>query len=267
MAPLAFGRSAIFALSAVQGSAGNGLAIDRTPFTRLPVCQAVTRGPVILSIGGSVLAGEPLEPDGFSRLAAKLAERAADPLGLVVGGGASARRYIDAGRELGLDEAGLDHLGIQLTRANAWLLLAAFGENAYPQPATDFEEAALALRSYTRVCMGGTHPGHTTDAVAAMLSERVHAQRLVIVTNVDGVYSADPTEDPSAELLETVTPTELIHLSGTAREAGSKTIVDPLAAQVVRRSGIPLAVVGGDDLDNVADAVEGKAFKGTRVES
>lgn len=222
-------------------------------------------GPVVLSIGGSVLAGEALDAEPFDQLARQLDETLARPTGLVVGGGAAARSYISAGRELGLDETGLDELGITLTRANAWLLVAAFGPKAYPRPAEGFEEAAHALQSYERVCMGGTHPGHTTDAVGAMLAERLDAARLVVVTNVDGVYTADPHRDEKAKLLEHVSHAELVRLAGNAREAGSTSIVDPLAAQILQRSGLEAAVVGGDDLANVADAASGEGFHGTRV--
>lgn len=221
--------------------------------------------PAVLSIGGSVLAGEELSADPFSRLADRLDAHIDRQLGLVVGGGAAARRYIGTARELGLDEAGLDEIGITLTRANAWLLVAAFGERAYPKPAENFEEAAHALKDYPRVCMGGTHPGHTTDAVAAMLAERTRADRLVIVTNVDGVYTADPNADPKAERLDEITHTELVRLAGSGREAGSTTIVDPLAAQILKRSALPAAVVGGDDMDNVVRATAGGAFDGTAV--
>lgn len=213
-----------------------------------------------------MLAGEDMSAQVISRMAESLEAECDMPLGMVVGGGASARRYIDVARELGLDEAGLDHLGIQLTRANAWLLVSAFGERAFPRPAEDFEEAALALRSYDRVCMGGTHPGHTTDAVAAMLAERVKADRLVIVTNVDGVFTADPRQDPGAELLERLTPAELTAIVGSRRQAGSSGVVDPLAAQMLQRSQFSAAVVNGDDPANVAAAINGQAFKGSSIE-
>ncbi|MDX1612486.1 MAG: UMP kinase, partial [Candidatus Thermoplasmatota archaeon] len=142
----------------------------------------------------------------------------------------------------------------------------AFGARAFPRPAADFEEAALALRSFDRVCMGGTHPGHTTDAVGAMLAERVHAERLVIVTNVDGVYTSDPNKDPDAERVEQLTPDELLKIVGGARQAGSSGVVDPLAAQLLGRSHLPAAVVGGSDALNVARAINGEDFVGTRVE-
>lgn len=222
--------------------------------------------PIVLSIGGSVLANEPLTPDPFQNLAERLNQAHEASLALVTGGGHAARTYIDTARQLGLDETGLDEVGITLTRANAWLMIAAFHDAAYPRPAETFHEAALALRSYPRVCMGGTHPGHTTDAVGAMLAERLDAARLVIVTNVDGVYTADPNKDAKATRLDQVTHAELVRLAGDAREAGSTTVVDPLATQILRRSSMPAAVVSGNDLDNLSDAVNGDRFEGTRIE-
>jgi uridylate kinase len=226
----------------------------------------VVARPVVASIGGSILAGTEPKPESLRRYAQMLDDKCPMPLGLVVGGGAPARRYIETARALGLDETGLDSLGITVTRANAWLMVAALAGSAYPHPAKDFEEAALALRSFPRVIMGGTHPGHTTDAVAAMLAERVRAERLVIVTNVDGVYTADPKKEPKAKLMEHVGAAELVQIAGTARGAGSTGVVDPLAAQLILRSRMPTRVCNGTDLDNVANALTGKSFKGTTVQ-
>lgn len=225
----------------------------------------MSQRPVVVSIGGSVIASEQVQPDPVGELADTLDEQVQVPMAVVVGGGAAARQYIDAARELGLDEAGLDELGIKLTRANAWLMIAAFGASAYPEPAEDFREALTALQDYDRVCMGGTHPGHTTDAVAAMVAERLRADRLVVATSVDGVYTADPREDPKAERLAEVGHDELVRLAGRAREAGSTAVVDPLATQILRRSRMPAAVVAGQDPANVAKALRGEGFEGTRV--
>lgn len=224
----------------------------------------VSQSPVVVSVGGSVVAGEQVKAAPVEALASTL-DGIEAPLAIVVGGGAPTRRYIDAARELGLDEAGLDELGITVTRANARLLIAAFGDRAYPRPAENFDEALQALRTHDRVCMGGTHPGHTTDAVAAMTAERLGADRLVVVTNVDGVYTSDPKADPDAERLDELTFADLVDLTGAGREAGHSAVIDPLAAQIIQRSSIETRVVGGDDQANVADAVKGTDFDGSRV--
>src|SRR3990172_12206929 len=161
---------------------------------------------VVVSLGGSVLA--PGDPDAayVRRLAALLAELSRSvKLFVVTGGGKTARAYIEAGRALGAPEAFLDRLGIKVTRLNARLLIAALGGKSPDEMPHTIEEAVAAGGSARLVVMGGTTPGHTTDAVAGELAEAVGAARLVNATSVDGVYSADPAKDPTARRLDRVT--------------------------------------------------------------
>lgn len=115
--------------------------------------------------------------------------------------------------------------------------------------------------------MGGTHPGHTTDAVAAMAAERVRATRLVIGTNVDSVYDDDPKKNPAARPLRIVHGDKLIEISfKMPPEAGSAGVVDPLAARLISRSRIKTSVVNGRNLVALENAILGKEFEGTIVE-
>jgi len=222
---------------------------------------------IVLSLGGSVLA--PGEPDAaFLRALADVLRSLARSrrLFVVTGGGRTARAYIEAGRALGAPEPYLDRLGIKITRLNARLLIAALGGKSPDEMPHTVEDAVAAGEISRLVVMGGTTPGHTTDAVAAELAEAVHAARLVNATSVDGVYSADPRKDPAAKRLERVTHAELVRLSGKAHaRAGPSIVFDPKAARIVARARIPVAVVGGRDLEAVRNAVLGKPFRGTRV--
>jgi len=221
---------------------------------------------VVVSIGGSVLA--PGEPDAeyAQRLAATLHEIArTHKLYVVTGGGRTARAYIEAGRTLGAPEPFLDALGIKVTRLNARLLLAALGPAEGRVPHT-VEEAVAAGGASNLVVMGGTTPGHTTDAVAAEIAQSVGAQRLVNATSVDGVYTADPAKDPAARRLDRVSHEDLVRLSGDAHsKAGPSIVFDPQAARIVARASIPVAVVNGRDLAALRAAILGKPFRGTLV--
>ena len=222
---------------------------------------------VVVSIGGSVLA--PGEPDAeyAQRLAAVLKDVARTyRLFVVTGGGRTARAYIEAGRALGAPEPFLDVLGIEVTRLNARLLMAALGiADAEGMPHTVEEAVAVGERSNV-VVMGGTTPGHTTDAVAAEIAEAVAAKRLVNATSVDGVYTADPAKDPTARRLDRTSHEELIRLAGEAHaKAGPSIVFDPKAARVVARAKVPVAVVNGRDLAALRDALLGKPFRGTLV--
>jgi uridylate kinase len=185
---------------------------------------------------------------------------------VVVGGGKLARNYIQASRQLGADETTLDRIGIDATRLNARVLIAALGDHALGRPPHDFDEALEASRGHAIVVMGGTHPGHTTDAVAVMMGERARAQRVLILTNVDGVYSADPRLDRTAKRLDRLTASELIAVTGRATlEAGSTGVIDPTGCKIIQRARIPTSVLHGRDFDALRAAAEGRPFKGSVV--
>jgi len=223
---------------------------------------------VVVSIGGSVLVPGDRDLEYISSLASLLRELSSScKLFVVTGGGRIARYYIELARELGADETYLDDIGIDVTRLNAKVLIVALGDISYHRPAKSFDEALHASRNYPIVVMGGTHAGHTTDAVAAMLGERVKAHRLVNATSVDGVYTADPKVDKNAKRIERMSHEELLEICGKAhKKAGPNIVFDPLGARLISRSKIPLFVVDGRNFESLKNAILGKDFEGTRVE-
>jgi uridylate kinase len=214
---------------------------------------------IVVSIGGSVLAPE-LSSDRVQAHADVVDELVDDghEVVVVVGGGSVARRYIETARELGATEYDLDAVGIDVTRLNARLLSAALDAPVEPAPVESHGAARRAIRRGETVVMGGTVPGHTTDAVSALLAEAVAADRLIYATSVDGVYSADPNEDEAAERHDRLTPAELVDVTATIETAaGSKAPVDLLAAKVIERSGLRAVVLDGTEPARIADAVAG----------
>lgn len=186
---------------------------------------------------------------------------------IVAGGGRIARFYIRSGRALGATEEYLDLMGIDATRLNARLVIAALKGHACPEPPKDYEEALRAGSSYPVVVMGGVVPGVTTDAVSARLAERVKATRLVNATSVDGAYTADPKKDSNAKRIPRMSHEELAKLvSGTAKGAGPTTVFDPVGADVLLRSRIPLTIVDGRSVKNLKLALEGEDCMGTVVD-
>jgi uridylate kinase len=206
---------------------------------------------IILSVGGSILAKE-LNPDSFKGYAEALKELAKEhEIVIVTGGGASARDYINVARSTGANEVECDYIGIDITRLNAKLLISALGDAAYPEPPKDYKEAQEKLSSGKILVMGGVIPGQTTDAVAAILTEYLGANLLVIATAVDGVYSADPRKDPDA--VNTVMTTEM--------KAGSKSPVDPLAAKIIERCNIETIVMDGSNPQDVLKVIRDESGK------
>ncbi|WP_247730060.1 UMP kinase [Halovivax limisalsi] len=222
---------------------------------------------VVVSIGGSVLIPEP-GSERVSKHAAVVEDLVAEGcrVGCVVGGGGVAREYIEAARGLGANEIELDQIGIDVTRLNARLLIAALGEDSVTAPAHDYEEAGEALRRDGLSVMGGVAPAQTTDAVSAALAEYVDADLLVYATSVPGVYSDDPNEHDDATKFDDLTAGDLVDvIADLEMTAGASAPVDLLAAKIIERSGMRTIVLDGTDPDRIARAVRSGSHEGTDI--
>jgi len=222
---------------------------------------------VVVSIGGSVLAPDLAHERVEAHAAAiEALVDAGCEVGAVVGGGGVARDYITTARALGANEIELDDIGVDVTRLNARLLIAALDGMAAPSPAESYETAGESLRRGDVAVMGGVVAGQTTDAVSAALAEYTNADLLVYATSVPGVFSADPNEDDDAEHFEEMTAGELVDIiADIEMNAGSSAPVDLLAAKLIERSGVRTIVLDGTDPSRIVDAVLGGEHDGTDI--
>jgi len=221
----------------------------------------------VISLGGSILVRGEDDASYLRRISGLLRELSADMhIAIVTGGGRTARAYIDLGRSCGANEAVLDEMGIAATRLNAYLLISALGTQCYPRPFSGIEEAISALSHYRMVIGGGTHPGHTTDTVAALLAERWEADAFLNLTSVPGAFTSDPATDPRAKRLESITTSDLVDLVDmSGRRAGANIVIDPLAARVLHRSRMKAFILHGRDIEGIRSCISGGSFEGTVV--
>jgi uridylate kinase len=223
---------------------------------------------IVISLGGSILVkGEDDSAyiEDFRNLIGSLSGD--HRFIIITGGGRTARDYIKIGRALGSDEATLDWIGISATRLNAWLVISAFGPECYPKPVMDIEDAIKAAGSFRFVIGGGTHPGHTTDAVAALIAERWGADKFLNLTAVNGAYTDDPNKVEDAKKIDRIKTSELVELvSHTTTGAGSHSVMDPLASRIIHRARLSTSILNGRDLVSLRRCIVGDTFDGTVVE-
>ena len=149
------------------------------------------RTPQVVALGGSLLRPEELENRkmwlGKLRQLAIHIEGNSRRLGIVVGGGLPAREGIELAKNMISNPDRLDEVGIAATRLNATIIQQIFldmGCNVAMTIPVSTKEAADLLEAHNIVVMGGTSPGHTTDAVAVSLARDCGASYCIIATNV-----------------------------------------------------------------------------------
>ena len=131
----------------------------------------------------------------------------------------------------------------------------------------DPEELASNSKPGRIVVMGGTVPGHTTDAVSAMVAKALGADRIVNATSVDAVYTDDPRTNPDAEKILDMTIQDLENIVYKEHGASRSSVFDPLGVQIAKENRIDILIVEGRNLDELRNAIVGNDIKGTFVNS
>jgi glutamate 5-kinase len=100
------------------------------------------------------------------------------------------------------------------------------------------------------------------DYLAALVGMMVHADLVVLMTDIEGLYTADPRVDAEAHLVEVVdvvTDEHLAAAGGAGSAVGSGGMATKLeAARALMKAGIPMVVCDGRRPDVVVDAAQGR---------
>ena len=221
---------------------------------------------IVLKLGGFAFATEgrpePLISDYVKLLLQLVKEH---QFVVVTGGGSTARTYIQIARSMRVPESLCDQLGIMVSRINARLVVDGLHDHAYPEVPITVTDLSRFFASGKLVAMGGLQPGHSTNAVAAIAAETIRADLFLNATNVNGVYTSDPSEDPEAKHLDEVPVSKLMQILSESRmTAGGYDLMDPIALRIIQRSRIPTIIIDGQNLANVTRALHGERT-GTRI--
>jgi len=220
----------------------------------------------VLRIGGSVVAS-PINTKLISKyvdLAIKLREQGHE-LVVVTGGGSLARDFIVIAKNIGLNMQAQDEIAISVSRLFAQLFVKKLDCLTCNQVSSTLEEAAECLEKGKIVVMGGLKPGITTDAVAALVAERVSADLVVKGTDQDGVFNKDPRKHLDAVKLDCLSFSDLGKvLSESKHKAGIHQIIDPEAVKILSHKRLKLIVVNGFKPENVLAVLKGESV-GTTI--
>jgi uridylate kinase len=169
------------------------------------------------------------------------------------------------GAAKGMDRATADYMGMLAIVLNALTLQDALerkGVHTRVQSAITISEVAepyirrRAMRHLEKgrivIFAAGTgNPFFTTDTAAALRALEMHAEAILMAKNgVEGVYTADPREDPDAEFIPEISARDALN-------RGLK-VMDSTALSLCMDNGLPIYVFNMNDESNIDRIVSGE---------
>ena len=183
---------------------------------------------------------------------------------IIVGGGATWRKYNEAARQAAkVSQVDLDWLGIYSGRLNARLLKTVLGQAACPEIITD---PTSSLSSRKKIIIGsGWKPGWSTDYVATVMAREHKIKTIINLSNIDYVYTGDPKKFKSAKPIKKISWQGFRKIIGNKWNPGLHAPFDPVASRLAERLDLKVIIMNGKKLDNLGDYLAGRRFMGTVI--
>jgi uridylate kinase len=222
---------------------------------------------VLLKISGEALMGGRefgLDPEVVDRVSADVHEVHAMGVEvcLVIGGGNIFRGISGAAR--GIERASADYMGMLATVINSLAVQSALERRGINTRVLSAIPMATVCEPYIRrrairhmekgrvvIFAAGTgNPFFTTDTAAALRASEMGCDSLFKGTKVDGVYSADPKADKSAQRFERLSYRDVM--------ARDLKVMDASAIALARENNIPIVVFSIEDAGEFGKVLKGQ---------
>ena len=205
-----------------------------------------------------------IDPDTVGAICSQISEirQLGVEIAIVVGGG-NIYRGLNAARK-GVDRVTGDNMGMLATIINALSMMdtlermgsftrvmSAINVEAFVEPYIRRRAVRHMEKNRIVILAGGTgKPDFTTDTAASLRAMEIGAEVLIKGTNVEGVYSADPKKEASAEFLS-----ELSYEDVISRELR---VMDLTSITLLKDNRIPVRVVNIQVPGNLMKVVSGE---------
>lgn len=111
------------------------------------------------------------------------------------------------------------------------------------------------------------------DTLAAIVSQSIQADKLILLSDINGLYTADPHTNPDAQLIEEIAEIDdsiLALAGGSGSNLGTGGMVTKLqAAKICMECGCDMIITNGNDPASLYDIIDGKnvgtTFYGVRL--
>ena len=223
---------------------------------------------IVLKLSGEALAGSQgygIDPVVLDRVASEVRDVASlgVQIAIVIGGGNIFRGI--AASAGGMERATADYMGMLATVINALALQDAVEKTGLQTRVLSAIEMRAVAEPYIRrramrhlekgrvvIFAAGTgNPFFTTDTAGALRAVEIGADAIMKATKVDGIYSADPKRDASAQRLERMTYIEVL--------SRGLQVMDAAAISLCMDNKLPIIVFDLTRSGNIKRIVLGEA--------
>ena len=222
---------------------------------------------ILLKLSGEVFSGEQERGIDFEEaleVAKEIAEvqKMGVEIAIVVGGGNLFRGYY--GTREGMDQVTGDYIGMIGTIMNALALqnaieangvetrvMSALDINKVAEPYIRRRAARHMQKNRIVICSAGSgNPFFTTDTAGVLRAAELACDVMLKASNIDGVYSADPAKDPSAEKFDHLSYDEVVQKELRA--------LDLTATTLAKERKLPIVVFNFHEKGSLKRIVEGE---------
>ncbi len=223
-----------------------------------------THSRIIISLGGSLMYPNVRDEEYISRFA-QLLKSKPYAFAIITGGGHLARQRQEELKRTHPEVTPqmLDEIGIEATRDNAHYLRDVLDDVA--EEGIFIDPTDVQLSGQKVLVGGGWKPGHSSDASAVALAKTLGAKKLINLSNIDYVYTADPRTNPGALPIEKISWAEFRKMLPEKWEPGLNAPFDPVAAQMAEELGMEVVVMNGKNLENLSHYLDNLQFQGTVI--
>lgn len=224
---------------------------------------------ILISLGGSLLVPDEIDWRFIKRFKAFIIRhiRLGYSFILVTGGGKTARKYIEAaGKVSSITDDDSDWLGIHATRMNAHFIRTVFRQYAHPRINTnphnleDFYDVKEPI-----LVAAGWRPGCSTDYDAVLLGKYLDVKRVINLSNIDYVYDKDPHKYADAKKIKKISWKAFRKIVGDKWNPGMSAPFDPIASKLAEAENMEVAILNGEDLENMEKYLAYESFVGTVI--
>ncbi|MBT0160484.1 hypothetical protein G4O51_10935 [Candidatus Bathyarchaeota archaeon A05DMB-2] len=217
----------------------------------------------IIKVGGSLAE----EPEALRALCSKLSELAKRHTLVVVPGGgkfADTVRDVDQRFSLPCDVShrmailGMDQFGLLLSAVTPVSIVSRTPDDL--EGISSMGKVSIFLPSHMMLKEDPLENSWdvTSDSIAAYIAKRLGAAKIILVTDVDGIFTEDPKKNASAKLIPAISAQTLLKL-------GRRTSVDKFLPKLLLEVSLDCYVVNGKYPMRISQIMEGQRTPCTRI--